>query len=145
RAGPRGTAASPDLPRADPSQAGKFPLFSAASAPKNGSGGDSGGGSGGGGSGGGSTGGLSVKGPSKATLAKVAKGLSFSTRCSAKCTVKATMTAGGKAVARASKKLKRKGTASLKLKARLPAGTTSVTVVVTSGSKSATRTVPISG
>ncbi|MFM9022585.1 MAG: hypothetical protein ACKOT0_05230 [bacterium] len=127
------------------SQSGKFPVFSAASAPKNGSGGDSGGGSGGGGSGGGSTGGLSVKGPSKATLAKVAKGLSFSTRCSAKCTVKATMTAGGKAVARASKKLKRKGTASLKLKARLPAGTTSVTVVVTSGSKSATRTVPISG
>lgn len=112
------------------SRTGTDPVFSAAPAPT---------------SGGGSTTGLSIKGPSKATRAQVSKGLSFSTRCAKKCSVKATMSAGGKTVARASKKLKRKGTAKLKLKAKLVAGVTSVTVVVSSGGKSATRTVAVSG
>ena len=117
------------------SRSGINPVFSGAPAPTNG----------GSGGGGGSTTALSVKGPSKATRSQVAKGLSFSTKCSKKCSVKATMSAGGKTVAKASRKLKRKGTAKLKLKARLAAGTTSVTVVISSGSKSATRTVAVSG
>ena len=120
------------------SRTGINPVFSGAAAPTNGGGS-------GGGAGGGSTTALSVKGPSKATRSQVAKGLNFSTKCSKKCSVKATMSAGGKPVAQASKKLKRKGTAKLKLRAKLAAGTTSVTVVISSGSKSATRTVAISG
>lgn len=127
------------------SSTGKFPVFSAASPPGGDSGGGGGSGGGGSGGGGGSTGGLAISGPTKATRAQVRKGLSFSTRCAKKCSVKATMSAGGKTVARASKKLKRKGTAKLKLKAKLPAGVTSVTVVVSSGGKSATRTVAVSG
>ena len=120
------------------SRTGANPVFSGAAAPTNG-----------GGPGPnpspGPNGGLTINGPTKATRAQVSKGLSFSTRCAKKCSVKATMSAGGKTVARASKKLKRKGTAKLKLKAKLAAGVTSVTVVVPSGGKSATRTVAVSG
>lgn len=117
------------------STSGGDPVFSAASPPT----------SGGGSGGGGSATGLSVKGPSKATRSRVRKGLSFSTKCAKRCTVKATMSAGGKSVARGTKKLKKKGTARLKLRARLAKTVTTVTVVVRSSGKSATLTIPISG
>ncbi len=113
------------------SASGGDPVFSAATAPTSG--------------GGGGASGLSVKGPSKATRAKVRKGLSFSTRCAKKCTVKATMSTGGKTVARGSKTLKKKGTATLKLRAKLARTVTSVTVKISSGGKSATLTIPVSG
>lgn len=111
------------------SRTGTNPVFSAATAPTSG----------------GSKTALSVKGPSKATRAQVRKGLSFSTGCTKKCSVKATMSADGNTVARASKKLGRRGTAKLKLRATLAAGVTSVTVVISNGGKSATRTVTVSG
>jgi hypothetical protein len=114
------------------SPTGIDPVFSGAASPTNGGGG------------GGSSTGLSIKGPAKATLAQVRKGLTFTTRCSKKCTVKGTMTTGGKTVARATARLKRKGTAKVRLKARLAATVTEVSVVVSSAGKSATRTIPVS-
>lgn len=113
------------------SASGGDPVFSAAKAPTSG--------------GGGGASGLTVKGPSKATRSQVRKGLSFSTRCAKRCTVKATMSAGGKTVARGSKTLKKKGTATLKLRAKLARTVTSVTVKISSGGKSATLAIPVSG
>lgn len=55
------------------------------------------------------------------------------------------MSAGGRTVARGTRTLKRKGTAKLKLRARLGRTVASVTVKVSSGGRSATLTVPISG
>lgn len=110
------------------SGSGRDPVFSGAAAPTSG----------------GAAGSLTVRGPSKASRSQIRRGLSFSTRCSKRCTVKGTMTAGGKTVARATRKLKRKGTAKLLLKARLAASVTEVTVVVSSAGKSATRTITVS-
>ena len=109
---------------------GVDPVYNAAAAPNNNNGGG---------------GGLKVKGPSKATKAQVRKGLKFSTTCADKCTVKASMKAGSKTVARDTVKLKRKGTAKLKLRAKLKKSVKSVTVLITNGKQSATRTIPISG
>ncbi len=111
------------------SASGGDPVFSAAAAPTK-SGGSSG---------------LSVKGPSKATRAQIGRGLSFSTKCAQKCTVKATMNAGGRTLARGSRMLKKKGTATLKLRAKLGRAFALVTVKISSGGKSATLTIRVSG
>jgi hypothetical protein len=59
--------------------------------------------------------------------------------------VRATLRAGAKVVARGSSRLKRKGTARIRLKARVPAKVKTVTVTVTRAGATGTRVVRVTG
>ncbi len=88
---------------------------------------------------------LKVKGPTSVTRAQLKKGVSYSTRCAAKCTVKGSLRAGSRLVATDTTKLRRKGTAKVVLRANLKKSVKTVTAVITSGGKSATRVLPVRG
>jgi hypothetical protein len=73
------------------------------------------------------------------------RGLRISTPCPAACTVRATLRASSGVLARGRAILRRKGTARIVLKARVPAKTRSVTVTVTRAGLTGTRTVKVTG
>jgi hypothetical protein len=55
------------------------------------------------------------------------------------------MAAGGKVIARGSKRLKRAGVATVRLRGRVPARAKSVTIRITRGGLAASRVVRVSG
>ena len=134
------------------SATGGDPVFSNAAAPAGQSAASGSGSSGSSGASAGSGGGgaavrsLAITAPASAPRRAIrSKGLAVSTRCKVACTVRATMKAGGRVVARGSKRLKKAGVARIRLRGVVPRGIRSVTITVTTGTAIATKVVKVTG
>ena len=83
--------------------------------------------------------------PAKASRRTVARGLPVKVTCPSACTISARLLLGRKAVGKATKKLTRAGTTTVKPRAKLKRGTRKLTVSVKAVGKTVKRTVRISG
>ena len=83
--------------------------------------------------------------PARASRRTVAKGLPVKVTCPSACTISARLTLGRRTVGKASRKLTRAGTATLRPRAKLKRGTRKLGVSVKAVGKTVKRTVRISG
>jgi hypothetical protein len=88
---------------------------------------------------------VAASAPAKSTRRKVAKGLPVKVTCPQACTISAQLVVGKRVVGKATKKLGRAATATLRPRAKLKRGTKKLTVRVKAAGKTVKRTVKISG